>query len=265
MDVWSLIDRRAGKSAPLGSLLVGALMAAATPASAEILTFTFQGEVTAFTDTNDVYGFGAGADLTGDAVTDVYKIDTTNATFSGGQPFGPGSADNLYSAGFGGVAGATSTINGHTIAIDINNGYELGAYTQQIYLGEGAPPKPYNQSLIELQAIGEETTGTAPGTEFLIRDEAVSYSLVIPLSLTATYGLTLATLDGGSQPGAASGVFFSYPSAASPNSDVGDFNLTFGTVATVPEPATWAMMFLGFAGLGAVMRSTHRRLAPIEA
>jgi hypothetical protein len=31
---------------------------------------------------------------------------------------------------------------------------------------------------------------------------------------------------------------------------VGNWNITFSTVADVPEPATWAMMILGFAGIG---------------
>jgi hypothetical protein len=36
------------------------------------------------------------------------------------------------------------------------------------------------------------------------------------------------------------------------------------TVASVPEPATWAMMLAGFGGLGAVMRS-RRRMATVSA
>jgi len=139
------------------------------------------------------------------------------------------------------------------------------AYTQQVYLGEGSPPNPYNQSIIELQAIGVETTGTAPGTEFLIRDEAVSYSLVIPLSLTTAYDFNLATLDtGASAPGEASAVFFSYPSATSLSTDIGSSNLTFGKVAGVPEPVSWATMLLGFATLGLTMRS-RRKPAPARA
>jgi len=89
-----------------------------------------------------------------------------------------------------------------------------------------------NQSLIELQAIGTETTGSAIGSEFLIRYEAVSYSLVRPLSLTATYGLTLATLDTGAD---ASGIFLPY----APRSGPGDYDLMFGKVYSVPEPPTW--------------------------
>jgi hypothetical protein len=37
---------------------------------------------------------------------------------------------------------------------------------------------------------------------------------------------------------------------------VGDWNVTISSVADVPEPSTWAMMILGFAGIGAM---TYRR------
>jgi hypothetical protein len=33
------------------------------------------------------------------------------------------------------------------------------------------------------------------------------------------------------------------------------------SITAVPEPATWAMMFLGFGGLGVAMRSQRRKLA----
>jgi len=260
MEVWG---RGAGKAALLGLSLAAAWIGTATPASASILTFTFQGTVASFIDNNDVFGFGAGANLAGDSITDVYTIDTAYSTFSSGQPFGPGSAGEEYNGAFGGMSRATSTIDGHTVTFNAGNGDQLTAVTQQVYLGEGAPPNPYNQSILLLQAIGLETTGTAPGTEFLIRDEAVSYSLVLPLSLTAAYAFNLATLNAGSAPGEATAVFFSYPSAASPDSDAGYSNLTFGQ-AGVPEPAPWAMMVLGLGGLGAVMRSRPKLSAATD-
>jgi hypothetical protein len=57
-------------------------IALSVPASATDLTFTVQGTVTSFIDVDNVYGFGAGANLAGDAVTDVYTIDTSTTTLS---------------------------------------------------------------------------------------------------------------------------------------------------------------------------------------
>src|SRR5580704_7892404 len=149
---------------------LGAL-AMAQSASATVLTVTFQGTVAAtFIDNDDVYGFGAGADLTGDAVTDVYYIDTSSLTFSSASSSAAGTAFEEYNGGFGGSSSASSTINGHTITIDATNGDQLTEAVQQTYLGQGTPANVYNQSVLDLQAIGTENTGNALGSEFLIRD-----------------------------------------------------------------------------------------------
>jgi len=43
------------------------------------------------------------------------------------------------------------------------------------------------------------------------------------------------------------------------NSDSADMNVwAFRVAGSVPEPATWAMMLLGFAGIGAVMRARRK-------
>ena len=38
-------------------------------------------------------------------------------------------------------------------------------------------------------------------------------------------------------------------------------NVTLSTVAAIPEPATWAMMLLGFAGLGFAFRQSRRKVS----
>ena len=48
----------------------------------------------------------------------------------------------------------------------------------------------------------------------------------------------------------------------SPNSPFGPA-IDNVSIISVPEPATWAMMLAGFGGLGAVMRRSRRKLAPI--
>ena len=40
---------------------------------------------------------------------------------------------------------------------------------------------------------------------------------------------------------------------------IGGFTVTQETIGTVPEPATWAMLVLGFGGIGAMLRLARRR------
>lgn len=42
--------------------------------------------------------------------------------------------------------------------------------------------------------------------------------------------------------------------------DLKQFRLQAGSGAQIPEPATWAMMLIGFGGLGAVLRTKRRRI-----
>ena len=47
------------------------------------------------------------------------------------------------------------------------------------------------------------------------------------------------------------------------NNNIGNIldNVTLATVAAIPEPATWAMMLLGFAGLGFAFRQSRRKVS----
>ena len=38
-------------------------------------------------------------------------------------------------------------------------------------------------------------------------------------------------------------------------------NVTVSTLSAVPEPATWAMMILGFGAVGTMVRTSRRRCA----
>jgi hypothetical protein len=144
------------------------------------------------------------------------------------------------------VSGATSDIGGHTVSWDLN----VFNYAEQLTM----PGAPFNMSLIESQGIGFEQTGTAIGSEFLIRDEALSYSHVIPLSLTASYYLNpnILTEHGNTGGLIYQSVFFPYEAGAT----IGYFDITSISVngGTVPEPGTWAILLAGLGGLMLVMR-----------
>ncbi len=234
-----------------GVLLAGACLAVASQASAKDITFTYTGTVASFIDVDDVYGFGAGANLAGDAVTDTYVIDLNgpSAAFTGGPLAGGGQFNSEHSFLPSGASSASSTIGGHTVSFD----YDVFDYAEQYT----SPPAPIDHSLIESQSIGFETTGSAIGSEFLIRDEAESTSHLLPLSLTGGYTRTQAQLE---KPGGGffDGVFEPYD----PNATLGSFDITSVTVNSgVPEPGAWAMMLIGLSGLGATMRTRRRALA----
>jgi PEP-CTERM motif len=230
-------------TAKLAFVVIGAFSIPSGAGATEI-TFVYRGTVASFIDRTNAYGFGAGADLAGLPVTDIYVVDTTsaNATFSTGS-FPVGGVFQEWNANLpAGLSSASSTIGGHTLSVDTN----VFNYSERVT----DPPGPYDLSLIESQGIGHQVGGTAPGAEFLFRDEAISYSHVIPLSLTASYYLNenILTLNGTVPGEIYNGVFESYATGGT----VGYFDITSISVngGMIPEPSTWTMLLAGFATLG---------------
>ena len=129
------------------------------------------------------------------------------------------------------VAGQT-----YTAAFDVGAFYiagygSYGNATVDLYVNG-----VYAQSFTKMQTL------TSPGTDY----GRFSYDFV-------------------SAGGATTLAFYSSLSTSSSNLGVAFDNLTVTTaVASVPEPATWAMMMLGFGALGAVMRRRPKVTARIR-
>jgi len=222
------------------------LLAAATPATAAIYTFTYEGVVASGFDTGT---FGIVGDLAGQRYTAVYTVDT--ATPGADLLF----LDTGYSAliGSNGVSPvrAALTINavtrhfgdysGAIIEMDeAFTGYDsllATANTRETICGAPAEDcvlwrrtlDHRTDSLLSDLIDGDVTT--APRTHVFGPNDTVDarfddYQLIAP---------------------------FRFESRAS-----AVFAVEKVTVAAVPEPATWAMMLLGFAGLGGALRTRRR-------
>jgi hypothetical protein len=147
---------------------------------------------------------------------------------TGGSIGGAGALIQHDGSGLELSAGATS-LDLQNFLIDTAGGVIDGLVT----IGAGPPV-----GVVPLFTLG---TGVTPTTE-------------IPLTLTTTAADTLNT------------VFF--PAGGGPFTTATEIGVasTFPTVAGVPEPTTWGMMLLGFAGLGiAAYRRSAKSLLPTSA
>jgi hypothetical protein len=176
---------------------------------------------------------------------------------------GPASAPNVTFSGFSGVITNDFTTNGS------------GSLTPG---GSNAfPDTTFGNQVAFLQSfqgnngdIDWAITGLHPGQQYVLSFEDVS-SLIIgatPFSVSAFGAAPVGYLPGASfttetldfTPSTANGSIDFIGGVESDNTLSAIDNLTIST-ASVPEPATWAMMLVGFGGLGAAMRSHRKRAA----
>ena len=183
---------------------------------------------------------------------------------------GPASAPNVTFSGFSGIITNDFTVN------------SSGVYTPggaNVY-----PDTTFGNQVAFLQSFNGATseidwaiTGLHPGQQYVLSFEDVS-SLIFgatPFDVSAFGGSPVISFDGRlwSQPHSivtqtldftpttADGSIDFIGGLEGPNSLSAIDDLTISTASAVPEPATWAMMLVGFGGLGAAMRRSRRRAA----
>jgi hypothetical protein len=218
------------KSAALAFAALGALVS--TSAFAGIVTETYTGTVTGY----DVAGyFGPGNALLDTTFQATYVFDTNH---SGSVQYS-GSAIT-YTNGIGAKNPAISVsllINGETVAFTNNALYSSQLLAQNRASG-------HFQAEADINSI----SGAALQNFIYTDDSNSPYNLT---SLTTPFSYTIntqSTYDNSSS--------FQYGS---------DFLTLLSTTVTltdgVPEPSTWAMMILGFAGVVAMSYRRRRRVA----
>ena len=221
-------------------LCAGALAAVVglcAPASATVIDVIYNGFVINGSGTDDLGLFGpAGASLVGDAFVATFEMDTSkgiNASTAtenfifGGSVYGPGVDSPMLKA--------TLEINGKTA--DVGTGLSDSV---QSFLGQ---PGIANQQSHE----------ASRGTNSILLDVSdanfasvgnIPFTIDVPL----TFNFDSSDIGGGFATFGAGGTS-STSLSLGPNQLIYQFPSTDGGGA-VPEPSTWAMILLGFAGLG---------------
>jgi hypothetical protein len=199
----------------------------ASQASAEIITETYTGVVdTQFSNENNGYFSSASGShvFDGDGFTLVYTFNTGTGITS--------STSGQFLNTFSNASAATATLSINTVS---------GVVTSQILTS--------NISSSDVLHPGSNTEQT------LVQDLNNNIQMVVndpnlPALLTDNFSDTFATV----QKPPSGGSFFLQDSSGSANGtlDAETINISVSGVSSVPEPSTWAMMILGFFGVGLV-------------
>lgn len=200
------------------AMMISVALSAITPASANVVTVITTGTVTSGADTFGMFG-AVGSDLTGAQFTATYTFDLSDATYTETFPAG----GSFYSGGHAPFTtwapggSAIFTINDQSIAFNGASNWAISA-------------EPYRLAQLVYQGPGN-----------YIQTMVVSPSFSFPSTVDASFG----PLD--VPPSQYSSSYLIYGGG----SEI-DLNVTTVTqlAGGVPEPSTWAMMILGFAGVG---------------
>ena len=222
------------------AVAVGVQAAFFESADAASVVATYTGTVYAGLDTNGLFG-SPGANLSGAAYVATYTIDTDPGGYTNNQPSGDYISPEIYN-GFKPPVTATIIINGHTqttagsysSSFSVNspiNGAYTSAYTKDAYCIAGG--------ICTVNVISNYVQNFANSS---VLD-------MVPLTNWQVEGVfSFSTYDNNNH----IDLVNTYLQLSSP-----------GTIqvaaASVPEPTTWALMLVGFAGLGGALRGRHRR------
>jgi PEP-CTERM motif len=215
-------------------------------ASADVVNVTYTGTVSSVglsgqpNTTTDALGLFGGGDLTGDNFQVVFTFDTSQGSLS------TTIADPVHGVGAGQSLTATSSSNPFSASITING------FTQSVVA-------PLNGALFQTSGDGvlDNVSGTVPGVPLGFNPDPSGVQVGIGTSIdnfAVSPGL-LATPSTTSdvECGCVGGGQFVVSSAFGQeivNLDPTVAVVTDGVTSAVPEPSTWAMMILGFCGLG---------------
>jgi hypothetical protein len=199
-------------------------------AAAKVHHVTYSGMITDGFDNDNIFGL-SGHSLVGRTM----MADVTYSTSVPGTRTTDANSDEI-SGGFN--FGLGSVISSAAFTIGSTSFAFSPIYYSDVYTSVGF-----------MDAYGYDLSGNQFQT-YIVPDNAGSVNLQTPFFSTGV--------------GDTGGRYSQY-SYLSTGNDLIDFNATSVLVAAVPEPATWALMILGFGGVGCAMRRHKVRKVPSNA
>lgn len=250
------------KANPLAAAALVTALVVTSSAYAEEVLVTYTGIIQSGIDYAGIFG-AAGASLTRDAFVVQYVIDPSLGLQTGGpgynfeqaeggtQAVGPPGPTELP------VISATLTINGETYTFP-----NPGAYGN-VYGENDTVPGPASQ---QSHTVSSQLTEGGVLHSWFMSNYIQTYSTnPIPKTLTTPFTYTAMPGDG------TGGQWYlnQYQDPSNPALSLYDAEGVFDsvtiTVGSIPEPTTWAMMLIGFVGLGIAGYRRTRKLVLVAA
>lgn len=214
----------------------------AQPAVAAYFNATYVGTMTSGYDSSGY--FGSIGSLAGNAVTAEYLFN-----FDAGDVFHD-SPNVIGFAGYG-ISKVTISIGGKSIVLSGDN---AGGVTK---LTEGGASDLINHWVFQPDFTFPGQSGVFDQSDAGIELNGGDFLTAADLTQSITIG---------SEKGVGTGHFTLIKDlcGCDPFQLRGTFDITSATISAVPEPATWAMMFIGVTGVGGALRLRRKReaLAP---
>jgi hypothetical protein len=229
-----------------GKLIAGAVIALAITAlgagaaGAAIVISTYTGTVASGTDLS-------GANLTGDTFTAVYTTDTTTPALQ--------ESDATHTAIYGGAAFGVPSPASATITFSNGSSASFsGLWDAEAAQGLNDPFLGY-----QIYNLSEDTSGSS----YL---DSQIYSTTHAFTTSANYASPFSyTVDPAFDSFTGDGSILNIGDIEGGGWDsilaIDSVSVTVDGVGAVPEPATWAMVLVGFFGLGAVLRDARGKRA----
>jgi hypothetical protein len=252
------------------ALAAAGLLASASQAAASGFDLTFTGVVYTGSDATNIFGLGAGASLVDQAITESFHVDYAG----GGNHNNAGGAYSRSNIGGAGFMTSAVTINGVTTSVGSDTGIDertdyhldpvcaanpackaksaFSEFTGDESFSNFVDPVTHD-NMHESWFTNGGDFGQALGYHPSLAKGPPVFTPADNLDLFGVFTISHELFDQ-----TRGSVVFDHETTARFNPDT----VSITTFGGVPEPAAWALMLLGFGGMGAVLRRRRSAMIP---